>query len=111
LHVKRGATADAQLVLNHGRGGGKHHVGGGGGHDDEIDLTGWHARGLQGTAGRFKTQIARRHVHVGKVTGPNAGALDNPFVVGFYALGGQLSGQIGIGQAIGGQKAAGSHDF
>jgi hypothetical protein len=54
---------------------------------------------------------AGRLIDVGEVAGANACALHDPLVVGFDALFGQLGREIGVGEAIGRQVAARSHDF
>jgi hypothetical protein len=85
LHVESGAAGDAQLVLQDAGRGGEDHVRRGGGDDDQIDILGLDARGLDCMARGLHTEIAGRDIGGREVAGANARARDDPFIGGFLA--------------------------
>ena len=90
LHVKRRRAMVAQFVLQNAGRRGKHHVGRGGGHDDQVEVFGLDTRRLQGIVRGHQRQVAAENTRIGKMPGTDAGALNDPFVAGLNALGGQL---------------------
>ena len=111
LHVeRRAAVGDAQLALHDAGRAGEDHVRRGRGDDDQPDVLTLQAGSLDGVAGCLGGQVARRLIGRGKVTGPDAGALDDPVIGRLDALGGQFVHQVLVAQTPGGQCAAGAGD-
>ena len=110
LHVKRRAPGSAEFVLQDAGSGWKHHVGCGGRDDDQVDLAGGDAGGLQRMATGLQRQVAAEHAVVGKVAGPDAGALHDPVVRALHPLSRHLGHQVGVAEAARRQVAAGAGD-
>ncbi|KAI1697474.1 hypothetical protein Ddc_19695 [Ditylenchus destructor] len=97
---------DAELVLQQTGGGREDHVRRGRGDDDQIDLVGADAGGLQRGQRCGQRQIAGRDVRRGEMAGVDAGALHDPVVRGLDPVTGEALGQILIGDAGSGKMAA-----
>ena len=110
LHVKCRASIGPQLVLQNAGRRGKHHVRRRGGHDDQIDICSRQASCLQRCARGLQTQITAANLGRGKMTRPNSGTTNNPFIGSFHTVCGQFRSQIGIGQSTGWKVAASSGD-
>jgi hypothetical protein len=105
LHIKGGGDRRAQLVLDHGRAGGKRQVGRGGGDHDQVEVGGRPAGGGQRLARRLHGEIAGALVGGGAVADADAGALDDPLVRRVDQL-----ADLGVGDALGGEIAADAGD-
>jgi hypothetical protein len=105
LHVESGAALDAELRLQQARGARKHVVGGRGRHDDQVDLAGFHAGGIERAFACFEREVARALALLGDVALDDAGALADPRVAGIEAR-----GEFRVGHDPRRQIAAGARD-
>ena len=114
LHVDGGAVVrDAQLALHDAGSAGEtaEEIGGRAGDDDQVQVVAAQARHLQRLLGRFHTQV-RGVLHWRRVMARrDAAARDDPFIRRLDALGGELLGQILVGDALLRQVAAGADNF
>ncbi len=84
--VEAPGAGGAELVLDDAGGGGEDHVGRDGGDDDGFDFGGLDAAGGEAAAGGFDGEVAGGDAFVDEMTLADAGALDDPLVVGFDHL-------------------------
>ena len=110
LHVEGGTAGDAQLVLQDGGRRGKHHVRRRGGDDDQIDVGGQAACGLQRMPRRFQAQIAAGDIRRREMPRADAGAFDDPLIGSLETPLRELACQIIVGEATRRQVAAGTGD-
>ena len=110
LHIEGWAAGNAQLALDDGGRGRKHHVRRGCGDDDQVDVLGLAASGLQRMACGADTQVAGRLLRRREMARANARALDDPVVRGLDAARGQFGRQVGVGDTARRQRTAGAGD-
>jgi hypothetical protein len=84
--VEAPGAARAQTILHQARRGWEQHVGRDGADDDGVDLASLNAALRQRALGRGDRHIRSCHAGLQNVPLPDAGALDNPLVVGLNQL-------------------------
>ena len=95
--IEAPGAGGAELVLHEAGGGGEEHVGGDGGDDDGVEFAGVDAAALaRQILGGFGGEIAGGDAGVDDVTLADAGALDDPLVVG-----GDHFFEVGVGEQAG----------
>jgi len=83
LHIEsRGTIPDPEFTLQQGSAAGKNEIGGGGGEDDQVDVVGNPAGGLNRPQAGFQRQIAGGDMLRGEMTKANAGTFDDPAIGG-----------------------------
>ena len=108
LHVERGATCDAEFVLEDGGGRGENHVRRRRRDDDQVDLRRVATCRLQRMPAGFERQVAAGDVRRSEMARTDTGALHDPLIGGFNPALCQLAAQIVVGDAVWREVAAGA---
>ncbi|MNT68946.1 hypothetical protein D3C72_2072160 [compost metagenome] len=114
MHVDGGAVVrDAQFVLHDaGRAGeAAEEIRSRAGDDDQVEVVAVQASHFQGLLGRFHAQVRGILRWRRVMARRDAAARDDPFIRRLDALGGELFGQVLVGDALLRQVAAGTDNF